>query len=247
MGQKTFGKLRLAFFDIDGTLIRREFRNGELSLKSRAFNYATETVFGIEGFDYTKILGKRIFGLTDRSILKTTLAELGMSAEEYHAREEALFLAIDEYFERHVDDEKDAGYYALPGIREFLDSLKSEGVRLGLVTGNIKKHSDWKMALCGLEEYFTTGGFGEDAEHRTDIMRAGFASNSDICLESICHFGDSPPDLIAARECGIKAVAICDKGGGTHFRAELEEIGYGIVIDGWGDTERIAEYLREKS
>jgi phosphoglycolate phosphatase len=243
MAQHEFGKLKLAFFDVDGTLIRRDFQPGNLSLKSKAFNYATETVFGLKGFDYTKILGKRIFGLTDRSILKTTLSQIGIDEAEYRSKENELFVAIDNYFERYVKSETETGYYRLPKIRELLEKLKAARVRLGLVTGNIKKHTDWKLKICGLEGYFTTGGFGEDAEYRTDIMRIGIKRNPDIQPDNFCHFGDSPPDLVAARECHIKAVAITDKGGGTHFREELEEIGYGLVIDNWSEIDPIAKYL----
>lgn len=237
-----FTRLKLAFFDIDGTLVRRRY-DGALSLKSRAFNYATEKVYGLKGFDYTKILGKRIFGLTDRSIIKTTLAQLGKGEKEYYAGETALFEAIDEYFEENIDGEKAGGYYPVSGAREFLSLLRSDGIRLGLVTGNIKRHADWKMEICGFDGIFTTGGYGEDAELRADIMRAAVGRNVDIPKEKICHFGDSPPDLLAARDCGLRAVAITELGGGTHTRPELEAVGYGLIIDGWGEIETIANFL----
>jgi phosphoglycolate phosphatase-like HAD superfamily hydrolase len=236
--------LGLVFFDIDGTLIRREF-DGTLSLKSRAFNYATEAVFGLKGFDYTKILGKRIFGLTDRSIIKTTLLQIGISEGQYYSKETLLFDAVDEYFERNLGTEKISGYHPVPGALEFVKTLRDSKVRLGLVTGNIKKHADWKMGICGYDGYFTTGGFGEDAELRSEIMRVAIERNRDIARDRICHFGDSPPDLMAARECGIKAVAITDLGGGTHSRQELEEVGYGLIIDSWGEVEAIGEYVGE--
>ena len=242
MKKYKFDNLKLAFFDIDGTLVRRNF-SGKLSLKSRSFNFAVETVFGIKGFDYTKIMGKRIFGLTDRSILKVTLGEIGIPESDYYANEDKVFLAIDEYFDRHIDDEEESGYYALPGVREFLEILKESKIRLGMVTGNIKKHSDWKMQIAGLEGFFTTGGFGEDAELRSDIMRSGISRNPDIALNRICHFGDSPADIIAARECGIKCVAITDQGGGTHTPEELGDVGYGLLINDWHETGRIAEYV----
>ena len=242
MSDALFENLKLAFFDIDGTLIRRRF-DGALSLKSRAFNYATEKVFGLTGIDYTKILGKRIFGLTDRSIIKITLQQLGIANDVYHAREIRLFDAIDEYFEENIGLEKSSGYHPVPGVSDFLDLLRSHNIRLGLVTGNIKKHADWKMMICGFDGIFTTGGFGEDAELRPDIMRMGIRRNPDIPLDNICHFGDSPPDLLAAHECGIKAVAITTLGGGTHTRPELEETGYGLIIDSWSEVDLISDYL----
>jgi phosphoglycolate phosphatase-like HAD superfamily hydrolase len=242
MNGARFNSLKLAFFDIDGTLIRRN-NDGKLGLKSRAFNYGVERAFGLKGFDYTKILGKRIYGLTDRSIIKVTLHQLGIGEKQYHSREALLFDAIDEYFEENVGLTKRSEYYPVPGIFAFLEILRSNGVRLGLVTGNIKKHADWKMSLCGFDGIFTTGGFGDDAELRSDIMRAGMGRNPDIPPENICHFGDSPPDILAAMECGIKAVAISTAGGGTHTRAELEEAKYGLIIDSWSEVELISQYL----
>ena len=242
MGTAVFSRIRLAFFDVDGTLIRRDY-SGSLSLKTRAFNFAAETVFGLKGFNYTKILGRRIFGLTDRSIIKTTLSRLGMSAEDYHEKEERLFLAIDEYFEKHMANEKDAGYFPVPGVIDFLEMLRSENIRLGLVTGNIKKHALWKLQICGFDNFFSTGGFGEDAELRSDILKTAITRNQDISIESICHFGDSPADLIAARECGIRAVALSSQGGGTHTREELAQVGYGLIIDSWSDRTGLADYF----
>lgn len=242
MRDRSFTNLSLAFFDVDGTLVRRDY-SGNLSLKTRAFNFAAETVFGLKGFDYTKILGRGIFGLTDRSIIKTTLSRLSISESEYYAREDELFLAIDDYFEKHVSHENDAGYYQIPGVADFLKLLLSENIRVGLVTGNIKKHALWKLEICGFDNVFTTGGYGEDAELRSHIMRAALERNSDIPLDRICHFGDSPADLIAAQECQVRAVAISSLGGGTHDRAELAATGYGLIIDSWLESASIGSYL----
>jgi phosphoglycolate phosphatase len=238
----TFPNLKLAFFDIDGTLLRRDY-DGTLSLKSRAFNHAVATVFGVQGADYTRILGKRLYGLTDKLILKTFLAELGIAEDSYYSRENELFLAIDNYFSQNHSSSDIAGYYPLPGIIDLLLALKSEGVRLGLVTGNIRKHSLWKLEPIGLNQYFTTGGFGDDAETRREILQIAIERNSDITLNQICHFGDSLADLKAARDCHIKGVAITDLGGGTHYRDELTAVGYGLVIDSWSDRDQIARYL----
>ncbi len=100
------------------------------------------------------------------------------------------------------------------------------------------------MEIGGFDGYFTTGGFGDDAENRSDILAAGIKRNIDIPLENICHFGDSPPDLIAARDCGIRGIAISDKGGGSHTHEELAAVGYGLVIDSWLDIAAIKNYLK---
>jgi phosphoglycolate phosphatase-like HAD superfamily hydrolase len=234
--------MKLGFFDIDGTLIRRSRQEGK-SLKTRSINHALETVFGLTGIDYMSILGKRIFGMTDVLIIKTTLAELGIGESLYYEREKKLFGVIDEYFEAHRDKTSDNEYVRLPGVSEFLGYLRSRKVRLGLVTGNIRKHADWKMKYAGFDGYFVTGAFGEDAESRQDILSLAMKRNPDIPSRSVCHFGDSPMDLDAARRCGVKAVAICDTGGGTHSRSELEQAEYGLIVNSWNETESIVEYL----
>lgn len=234
--------LRLAFFDVDGTLIWRKSDDG-ISLKSASFNYALNTVFGQKDISYLTILGKRLYGLTDRSILKITLLELGFAEKDYYENEDRLFMAADEYFERNVKTLKEFQYNSNPGVREFLDLLKERNVRMGLVTGNIKKHSDWKMKGVGFSDYFTTGAFGDDGETRVDIMSTALARNRDIPVSEICHFGDSPHDILAASKCGIRCVALTKNGGGTHYREELESTGYGLVIDSWKEVDRIIEYL----
>jgi phosphoglycolate phosphatase-like HAD superfamily hydrolase len=239
---KRFLNLKLAFFDIDGTLLRRNF-NGTLSVKSRAFNYAAAAVFGLKDADYTKTLGKWLYGLTDKLILKTFLGDCGIDESQYYLHEADLFNAIDDYFENNKDTSDVAGYYPLPGVIDFLNCLKAEKVRLGLVTGNIRKHSLWKLEPSGLNAYFSTGSFGDDAESRSGIMRAAIERNADISIASICHFGDSPADLEAARDCGIRVVAITEKGGGTHSSEELETIGYGLIIESWTAIDIIARYI----
>jgi phosphoglycolate phosphatase-like HAD superfamily hydrolase len=242
VNMKRFPGLKLAFFDIDGTLLRRDF-DGTLSVKSRAINYAAATVFGLQDADYTKILGKRLYGLTDKLILKTFLGKCGIAESQYYLRETELFAVIDDYFEKNNNASDVAGYYPLPGVLDFLNFLKADNVRLGLVTGNIRKHSIWKLEPSGLIDYFTTGGFGDDAESRSGIMQAGLARNGDIPIASVCHFGDSPADLEAARDCGIKAVAITENGGGTHSRDELKTVAYGLIVDAWDEIKQIGDYL----
>ncbi len=235
-------KLKLAFFDIDGTLIRRN-KSDSITLKSASFNYALNTVLGLNGINYLTILGKRIFGLTDKAVLKRTILELGYDESVYYQNETALFSTLDEYFERYKDDPQYAEYVVIPGIPGFLDSLRGNSIRLGLVTGNIRKHSDWKMRGVGFESYFTTGAFGDDGENRWDILSVALTRNNDIPPSDVCHFGDSPLDLESARRLGIRGVAISDLGGGTHSRRELNTVEYGLIVDSWHETDKIEDYL----
>ncbi len=238
-------RLKLAFFDIDGTLIQRKNKD-VITLKSSCFNYALSEVFGLENVNYLTVLGKRIYGLTDKSVLKTTLMELGYSDYLYYEKEADLFRAIDDYFEEQIIKLKEPEYLPNPGAEELLNSLKNMNVKLGLVTGNIKKHSEWKMRGVGFESYFTTGAFGDDGEDRAEILETAVNRNSDIEKSLICHFGDSPLDLESARKLGLKCAVLTIKGGGTHSREELENIGYGLIIDSWTEISKIEQYISGK-
>jgi phosphoglycolate phosphatase-like HAD superfamily hydrolase len=233
----------LAFFDIDGTIIWRTSKDG-INLKSSCFNHALNTVFELDNVNYLKILGKKIYGQTDRSILKLTLQELGYSTDDYYKNEDKLFEAVDEYFQRYQHKLQFKEYKRIPGAFELLEMLNKKRIRLGLVTGNIKKHSDWKMRGVEFGSFFTTGGFGDDGETRDEILKTALSRNDDIPLNKICHFGDSPQDIIAAEKFKLKVVTICDKGGGTHSRYELADVGYGLIIDSWFETDKIETYLK---
>ncbi len=234
----------MAFFDIDGTLIWR--KNGDkITLKSSCFNYALSSVIGLRDVNYLTVLGKRIYGLTDKSVLKLTLMELGYAKDLYYEKEADLFRAIDEYFEGHRNKLDEFEYLPNPGAEEFLNLMRNTNVRMGLVTGNIKKHSEWKMRGVGLDGYFTTGAFGEDGEDRVNILETAVKRNGDIEKSRICHFGDSPLDLEAARKLGLKGVALARNGGGTHSREELEKTDYGLIIDGWHEIGKIEQYILE--
>jgi phosphoglycolate phosphatase-like HAD superfamily hydrolase len=232
----------LAFFDIDGTIIWRTSKTG-INLKSKCFNYALKTVFGLDGVSYLTILGKKIYGQTDRSILRLTLLELGYSDDDYYKNEKRLFEEVDNFFEKFYRKLQYGEYKRIDGAVEILEMLKSKNIRLGLVTGNIKKHADWKMAGVGYERFFTTGGFGDDGESRDEILKTALSRNSDILPYRICHFGDSPQDITAARNFNLKVVAICDIGGGTHSRDELDKFNYGLVVDSWHESNSIIDYL----
>jgi len=189
------------------------------------------------------VLGRKIFGMTDISIMKAAAAHHGVDDQKFYENLDNLFAKIDLYFEKHMDSGGNNDYSRLPGISEFLTYLRENRIRLGLVTGNIRRHSEWKMENAGFDNYFTTGGFGEDAEIRSEILQIAIDRNPDIMKDLICHFGDSPPDLMAAKDCGIRAVGITEKGGGTHSRADLEKIGHGLIIDSWSEKDLIMQYL----
>ena len=54
----------------------------------------------------------------------------------------------------------------LSGVRELLNTLKKEGVVMGLLTGNLEAGAWIKLERFGLDQYFSFGAFGAGAAPR---------------------------------------------------------------------------------
>jgi len=67
--------IKVATFDLDHTLIKR---NSELrtTLKMDAINYSISKVFSINDINYVDYLGKEMYGMTDRAIVREVLYKL---------------------------------------------------------------------------------------------------------------------------------------------------------------------------
>src|SRR5579862_1661709 len=69
---------------------------------------------------------------------------------------------------------RSSAYRVLPGIISLLDHLVAhDGAVMGLATGNIEMGGRVKLERGGLNPYFDFGGFGSDAEDRTELVRKG--------------------------------------------------------------------------
>jgi hypothetical protein len=59
----------------------------------------------------------------------------------------------------------------MPGVQELLTALNARNdVYLGLLTGNWRKSGYLKLAVFGLDRFFTFGAFSDDSEIRPDLL-----------------------------------------------------------------------------
>lgn len=191
-------------FDVDGTLIvtggagRRAMR--------RAFEEVVGHPDALEGI--------KLGGMTDRLILRHGLEVAG------HAFEEAVIETLLERYLTHLDTElpKASGYRVLDGVREALEFVEAlEGVAIGLGTGNIERGARAKLRRGALDDRFTFGGFGCDAEDRVALLRAGAergAAQLGLPFEEVrvVVVGDTPRDIAAAEGLGAEIVAVATGG-----------------------------------
>ena len=104
--------------------------------------------------------------------------------------------------------------HVYPGVRETLAALhERDGVVQSLLTGNIEANAAVKVGAFGLERWldFEAGAYGSDPhERRSDLVavaRERAAARYGETTGAVL-VGDTPLDVLAAREAGARAVAV---------------------------------------
>ena len=102
----------------------------------------------------------------------------------------------------------------LPGVTDLLAQLaQRDDVALGLLTGNVARSAQVKLAYYGVGHYFSFGGYGDIHSERADIARAALhdaaASVSfEVVPSRVWVIGDTPHDVSCARAIGAHCAAV---------------------------------------
>jgi phosphoglycolate phosphatase-like HAD superfamily hydrolase len=169
--------------------------------------------------------------MTDRAIVRA-----GLHAIDEATTPEAIDAVLDAYvaiLERELALVDSARYRVHLGMVEAIDEGARAGAAVGLGTGNIRAGARAKLARVGLFERFTFGGFGDDSEDRTELLRIGaergaMALGAALSACRVVVIGDTPRDVAAAHGIGARCVAVAT-GGAT--AAELVASGADHVFE----------------
>jgi phosphoglycolate phosphatase len=221
---------RIFLFDIDNTLLNSAGAGG------RAMNLAFRDLFGIEdGFE-----GVEFSGRTDSSIFRNGLLLHRLPDGDFPAliaRFEASYIG---HLARTLPQKEG---HLLPGVPALLRALsETEGVRLGLATGNFRRGAMMKLEYYGIRRFFHGGGFGEDSEERSEVValairRLGTRPGG---RNSVYVVGDTPIDVEAAKANSAVAVAVAT---GTSSIEKLTRAGADIVFPDLGDVASVLGVL----
>lgn len=191
---------KLILFDIDGTLLHAG------KTPSTVF---TESIGSVVG-KTVKFPKQIFFGRTDTFIIREMLRQhLETPADgEYYRIKEHFIHRMKERFPQSDDG------FLIPGIKQYLGKLRGESdIHLGLVTGNFKETAFVKLSHFGLDDYFETGGFGDDAEDRPELLRQAVEKANQhygrlFSSEDIVVVGDTLHDIHSAHHWGYRSVAV---------------------------------------
>ncbi len=209
----------LVLFDIDGTLV-----HGLPEGHTRAMTDAMQAVWDVSATpdDVWRI---EPAGRTDREIARLVLRAQGVDDGVIDA---GILEWIDLACRMHRET---AHMYPAPvaarDAHAVTAALADHHVTMALVTGNLEGIGRAKVAATGLGDRFAVGGggFGSDAEARADLVRlARERARYPHADRDVVVVGDTPRDVAAARDAGVRVIAVTTGAHDAHALAGADAV-----------------------
>lgn len=217
----------LLLWDIDGTLIA----SGGAGMC--ALQVALHEVFGIDG----SLADIDFAGRTDRWIMREVFRKFELAPSERN---------FSRYFEGYLAALPAAlanpNARILPGVVAALEAARArQGLALGLLTGNMRRGAQVKLAHHGLWEYFAFGAFADDSEHRNDlgphaVRRACEHHGVDFAHTNVWVIGDTLHDIACGQCIGANTLAVAT---GGHSLEALRAAAPTVALADLADTDRV--------
>lgn len=193
----------LLLWDIDGTLLNSG------GAGARALRTGLRRAFGIDGaLDDIDFAGR-----TDRWILRQIFKKFAVPAtEENFAR------CLDAYLTELPGELANPHARVLAGVRPLLAAAAARGdIAQGVLTGNVRRGAQAKLAHHGLWDVFAFGAFGDDSEIRDELGPHALRRAREHCgvafaPERVWIIGDTAHDIACARAIGARVLAVATGG-----------------------------------
>ncbi len=225
----------LLLWDIDGTLIA----SGGAGM--RALERALRTVFGIDG----SLADIDFAGRTDTWIMRAVLRKFALEeSTENFAR------FFDGYVATLPSELVNPHARVLPGVHEILAAVAAHGdFAQGLLTGNMRRGAQAKLAHHGLWEQFAFGAFGDDSEHRNELgphaVRRAFERHGfNFASDDVWVIGDTPHDIACGKAIGARTLAV---GTGGSTVEQLRPHAPTAVLHDLSDTAAVLAVLESRA
>ncbi len=185
-------------FDIDGTLLRSRDR-----VHYDSFFAAVEHVLGRP----LLLDGVTLHGNTDPGILRDAFRIAAIEDSSWRPHVQTVFSHMSERVTTH---QAEMDLVVMPGVEATLAHLRDQGAALGVATGNIETIGWIKVAVAGLRDWFTFGGFSDHFEVRSDMIAHALTLAREHAGPdaTVCVVGDTIYDVSAARANGLPTIAV---------------------------------------
>jgi phosphoglycolate phosphatase-like HAD superfamily hydrolase len=224
-------KTKLVLFDIDQTILHSGGA-GEKALTLALIDWLGHeaTLENIE-----------IAGKTD-----VWIAHRIFEAHDIEKSQENVDRLLNGYLDHLKGELGRASGRLLPGFPEILHALaRLPNVAVGLLTGNLRRGAELKLAHYGMLDHFAFGAFADDAPERNLLgpfarRRANEAHGATFQDSDIYVIGDTPHDIACAKAFNARAVGVAT---GRYPRAALEAAGADFVFDDLSDVDGVIRAL----
>lgn len=212
----------LVFFDINGTIIKRDSRT-DIPF-SEAVDEFLNIENGMEGVDTSARSDKDVF-----------IEVLGKNNRIFSSELWEKFLKI---YENKLEKFKETDVWRLNADADkYIKYLYEKGYALSLITGELSLGAEYKLKKIGVWKYFSAGGFGEDGLKRFEIAESALKKSKEfygVDFEKLYIIGDTTLDIKTARHLGAKVISITT---GSHSREKLKENNPDWIIDKFADID----------
>jgi phosphoglycolate phosphatase-like HAD superfamily hydrolase len=115
----------------------------------------------------------------------------------------------------------------------------------GLLTGNMRRGAQVKLAHHGLWEHFAFGAFADDSEVRNDLgphalRRAREHHGVEFAAANVWIIGDTPHDIACGKVIGAKTLAVAT---GGYTLEQLRAHTPTVVLEHLEDTAEVMRLL----
>ncbi|HHW47393.1 MAG TPA: HAD hydrolase-like protein [Clostridiaceae bacterium] len=212
----------LLIWDVDGTLIRL------MGMGRKALNAAFYEIYGINNaFDNVNMAGA-----LDLPLLKKVFEHYGIS-ESYPPSDQTDSVLLSNEAIKFFDTySRILGSYACqiktsitaPGVQELLKALEKRSNFYNVLgTGNIERGARIKLSIDNLNKFFPTGGFGDEAIERTQLIEKAIEKsnktfNINFGRNNIYVIGDTPIDIECGKKIGVRTIGVAT---GTYSAEQL--------------------------
>lgn len=214
----------LIFFDINGTIIKRDKRT-DIPYE-KAINLFFNTKNSMDGVNTSARSDKDVF------IEVLDKHDLTFSEEKWTE-----FLKIYEE-QLKIFKETDVWRANVDAVN-FINKLSESDHKLSLITGELSIGARYKLEKIGIWNHFSTGGFGEDGLRRFKIAETALEKAKHIYGDNFDHIyviGDTLLDIKTARHLGANVISITT---GSNTREELKTEKPDYIIDRFSEIEHI--------
>ncbi|MGK0606461.1 HAD family hydrolase [Enterococcus gilvus] len=184
--------MKIALFDLDGTLIDSE----------RYYFSIWQELMAREGYQLEKDFYQQVVG-SPTSVLKEKF-------QQYFGDIPMFDDLFEEFMDRRKQAQKNAVFPITEGCHEYLDYLAKANITCGIVTSSYQKEAEGILENMSLASYFSFGVYGDQVnkgkpDPEIYLKAIELAKQP---LEQIIVYEDSPNGILSAVQAGLSCVHI---------------------------------------